>query len=552
MNVTTIGFPSSTPALPGAGADAGILGGGFAGMLGGPVPVQGIAGAPAVATPSLPAPVLVAQTDASLLPIIDAAAATQRLPGDKPQVAMAQLLATAAPSAVLTPPAPAGGNPLADAIAQVLAKPATPTIAQPVVDTASLPAAASAAVAEAAPQPATSPAATADAAPLPASDALPNASTPAKTPTHQPLLSAKRAVVPAPGAVQLIPVPMPNADGTVPVIPTPADPQLVALKPKDSASPDADKTKAAGNATQKGASADAAPDLAGALLLAPDAAVATQIPPQAQLAQQALAPVVQGTTDSKQAPAAGTTVTAKPARGGTPDLALPRTDASPADAPGTEIASAIAARAQSESKDGGDKGDGAASFGQQLATDAPRAAPMAATHASFAGMVANASPTAPTSRPAPAAATAAEPVIQGRPGELGRSLGVEIARKVEAGEDTLRVRLNPAELGRVEVTLAFDRDGRMQATMRAESQHTLDLLRQDAPDLGRALQQAGIRNDTQSFRFEGRDSGTGSGNGQSAFQQQSRGGNQQFRDEPEPQAAAYRPIRGDGQVDLIA
>jgi flagellar hook-length control protein FliK len=89
--------------------------------------------------------------------------------------------------------------------------------------------------------------------------------------------------------------------------------------------------------------------------------------------------------------------------------------------------------------------------------------------------------------------------------------------------------------------------------MRAESQHTLELLRQEAPDLGRALDQAGIRSDASSFRFESRDGGTGSGgNGQQASQQQSRGGNQQFHDEPDAQTAAYRPIRGDGQVDLIA
>jgi flagellar hook-length control protein FliK len=188
---------------------------------------------------------------------------------------------------------------------------------------------------------------------------------------------------------------------------------------------------------------------------------------------------------------------------------------------------------------------GQQSFAQQLAATNDHgtgAMPVAGAPAPFAAAA-----------PSTAAAAAAEPVVNARPGELGRTLGVEIARKVDAGEDTLRVRLNPAELGRVEVTLAFDDKGRVQATMRAESQHTLDLLRQDAPELGRALDQAGIRSDAGSFRFESRDGGTGGGgNGQSGGQQHSRGGHQQFRDEPDAQTAAYRPIRGDGQVDLIA
>lgn len=160
---------------------------------------------------------------------------------------------------------------------------------------------------------------------------------------------------------------------------------------------------------------------------------------------------------------------------------------------------------------------------------------------------AHAAATAPT-----APATPADPMIPARTGQLGRALGVEIARKVSAGEDTLRVRLNPVELGRVEVTLAFDDTGNMRATMRTESQHALDLLRQDAPDLGRALDSAGIRADTQSFRFENRSDG-GSGSGGQPGQHQSRGNSQHgFKDEPETTAPVYRAIRNDGQVDLLA
>lgn len=302
--------------------------------------------------------------------------------------------------------------------------------------------------------------------------------------------------------------------------------------------------KTAAKPSRGGNAKDAALDPAGAALPAPEAAA---------VPVQAVAVAI-----AQPQPAAQPATPQPAAQNKTSGVVAPRyvktdapvgSDAAPAQTTNdkmADLARAIGTHSQGGATDGGAKGDnGQQSFGQQLAaadTHTAGAMPVAGAHAPFAA-------TAPSA----AAAPAAEPVINARPGELGRNLGVEIARKVDAGEDTLRVRLNPAELGRVEVTLAFDDKGRVQATMRAESRHTLELLRQDAPDLGRALDQAGIRSDASSFRFESRDGSTGSGgNGQSGAQQQSRGGSQQFNDEPEVQAAAYRPIRGDGQVDLIA
>ncbi|NYT42117.1 flagellar hook-length control protein FliK [Sphingomonas sp. R-74633] len=159
--------------------------------------------------------------------------------------------------------------------------------------------------------------------------------------------------------------------------------------------------------------------------------------------------------------------------------------------------------------------------------------------------------TTETSRtPATASIAVAEPVIAARPGHLGQQMGVEIARKVEAGDDTLRVRLSPDNLGKVEVTLSFDDAGTLRATVRADSAHALDMLRQDAPDLGRALDQAGIRADAQSFRFESRSEGGGA-QGQQQQSQNSAGNHFAGNDEPDV-TEAYREIRGDGQVDLLA
>lgn len=181
----------------------------------------------------------------------------------------------------------------------------------------------------------------------------------------------------------------------------------------------------------------------------------------------------------------------------------------------------------------------------------PASAPLSQNFAAHVAQSSAAQAPAHSAAPAPASAST-DPTVPARAGQLGHALGVEIARKVEAGEDTLRVRLNPIELGRIEVTLAFDDSGNLRATMRAESRHALDLLRQDAPDLGRALDSAGVRADAQSFRFESRSDGNGGAGGQSGHQH-SRGNSQHaFNDEPETLVPAYRAIRSDSQVDLLA
>ncbi|WP_084580095.1 flagellar hook-length control protein FliK [Sphingomonas azotifigens] len=528
MNVTNIGFPFAAPASQGGAAD-GAPGSGFAGLLGAVAGVDG-QGQPSfglLGNGQPGAPLLTADTNAPLLPL--ATEPTMSLPGDKPQVAMAQLLATAAPVAV-APPVAKGGNPLADAVAKALANATAPggSASEPATDSAA---------------PVLTPA-TPDAVPVIAAEPVPSATTTATPPKATPQTAQ--------------PVIAPVANTTDVALPGDAPVTLaVAAEPTEtSANPRAPQPGKLGTKANRTANENTGPDPAGALLPPPDAGAAAAAVPQPMAVAQ-VAPVAQpmvqtASTDKPSSQAAGriTKAEAGPQLPGAPSTG---TDG---DAKVAELRLDGGAKPDTgDARNNGGGDTGQQNFAQQLATaDTGRAStgtgPATPNAAAFAPSAATATAAA-TPAPVPAAN---EPVIHARPGELGRGLGVEIARKVDAGEDTLRVRLNPAELGRVEVTLAFDDKGRVQATMRAESQHTLSLLRQDAPELGRALDQAGIRNDAGSFRFESRDgSSSGSGaNGQSAFQQQSRGGNQQFRDAQEPQPAAYRQIRGDGQVDLIA
>jgi flagellar hook-length control protein FliK len=109
-----------------------------------------------------------------------------------------------------------------------------------------------------------------------------------------------------------------------------------------------------------------------------------------------------------------------------------------------------------------------------------------------------ASPT--TSAAAPTAATTATPIpIAG--------LAVEIASHARAGNNRFDIRLDPPELGRVDVRLDVDRDGKVTSHLVVDRPETLDMLRRDAPQLERSLQQAGLKTADNALQFSLRDQG---------------------------------------------
>ena len=71
-------------------------------------------------------------------------------------------------------------------------------------------------------------------------------------------------------------------------------------------------------------------------------------------------------------------------------------------------------------------------------------------------------------------------------------LAVEIVSRAHEGLRRFEIRLDPPELGRIDVRLDVDRGGNVTSRLTVERAETLDLLRRDAPQLERALQQAGL------------------------------------------------------------
>ena len=84
-------------------------------------------------------------------------------------------------------------------------------------------------------------------------------------------------------------------------------------------------------------------------------------------------------------------------------------------------------------------------------------------------------------------------------------LAVEIAANVQIGRSRFDIRLDPPELGRIDVRLDVDRNGQVTSHLIVEKSATLDLLRRDAPQLERALQDAGLKTSDNGLQFSLRD-----------------------------------------------
>ena len=132
-------------------------------------------------------------------------------------------------------------------------------------------------------------------------------------------------------------------------------------------------------------------------------------------------------------------------------------------------------------------------------------------------------------------------------------VAIEIAAKASEGMKSFEIRLDPPELGRIHVRLDVDRNGEITSRVTADRQDTLDLLRRDAPQLERALNDAGLRTSNNGLQFSLRDQGQG----QQQQQQQQHLPNAARLIIPDESLAAeltqrgyYRPAGSAGGIDI--
>jgi flagellar hook-length control protein FliK len=127
--------------------------------------------------------------------------------------------------------------------------------------------------------------------------------------------------------------------------------------------------------------------------------------------------------------------------------------------------------------------------------------------------------------PAPTTAANATPInvanltVVAGPAVPLNGLAVEIAANSKAGNSRFQIRLDPPDLGRIDVRLDVDRNGQVTSRLFVEKSETLDLLRRDAPQLHQALQDAGLKTSDNGLQFslrdqnpqQGRNDGNGTG-----------------------------------------
>jgi flagellar hook-length control protein FliK len=78
---------------------------------------------------------------------------------------------------------------------------------------------------------------------------------------------------------------------------------------------------------------------------------------------------------------------------------------------------------------------------------------------------------------------------------------VHLQNALADGSRRMEIQLKPHELGRVDVRIDTDADGKSHVTVTADKRDTLDMLQRDARSLERALADAGLKADSNSLSF---------------------------------------------------
>ncbi len=159
-----------------------------------------------------------------------------------------------------------------------------------------------------------------------------------------------------------------------------------------------------------------------------------------------------------------------------------------------------------------------------------------------------------TNRPAFETTMTQQGAPSGRPHQVLLPLASQVsAGLVKLGQDgggEITMRLQPANLGRIDVSMKIGDDGRMTAAITADRQDTLDLLRRDSYTLEQSLADAGLKTDGGGLQFSLRGE-SGQGDRDMGDGRGSRGGLAKLAVEPETtQANPTRRTSGLSRLDM--
>jgi len=296
---------------------------------------------------------------------------------------------------------------------------------------------------------------------------------------------------------------------------------------------DAAPTEPATDPATVTAATDPAAAQAAATIIMPDGTLAVALPvqtptpaeaqPATATAEEAQAPVIAAlagetpvdpaATQDKNAPTGkDKPAAAAQAADGEEATGKPAAQAQPANGKAPHVALSDAEK-ELVARARGEGSDNAQRAGKETAqTDTQAPTPKAVTDLPTPQLH---TPTHTTAGATASTATAAAPQTAAQTPVPLAGVPVEIATKARDGKTNFDIRLDPPELGRIEVRLNIDRDGNVTSRLIADRPETLDLLRRDSSGLERALQDAGLKTSDNGMQFSLRD--------QSLSQQQDNG-----------------------------
>jgi flagellar hook-length control protein FliK len=128
--------------------------------------------------------------------------------------------------------------------------------------------------------------------------------------------------------------------------------------------------------------------------------------------------------------------------------------------------------------------------------------------------------------------------------EVPERVSVIVSRAAAESMREFTIRMDPPELGRIDIKLSIEKDGSVQAVIASDNPHTHDLLRREASTFERSLSDGGFKTDSNSLNFSLRDGQNQSQqqaqNGASSARQQGSADNASAADIP---PAIFEPLR---------
>ena len=88
------------------------------------------------------------------------------------------------------------------------------------------------------------------------------------------------------------------------------------------------------------------------------------------------------------------------------------------------------------------------------------------------------------------------------PGAVTQMIGIQLQRNISAKISTMTLQLEPADLGRLDIKLKFDKEGGVKAHLSVDKPETLALLQRDSHHLEKILQQTGLDFDENALSFD--------------------------------------------------